>query len=135
MHVSTILVCDDNLLNRTLVKVILGEGCYRVIESDSGHACLDYIENHPGEVDVLLLDISMRDMSGFEVCAQLRREQPVCAPLTIIAYTAHAMEEERQRYFSAGFNDVLLKPVDEAALQEVVQRYLKDVPNCQETVC
>lgn len=128
MGVTTILVCDDNVLNRKLVTVFLGSSCYRVVEADCGQACLDYFEHQGGAVDLLLLDINMRDMSGFEVCDRLRQlDSSRLQHLPIIAYTAHAMEEEKQSYYAAGFDGVLLKPIEESALLDVIERNLVDV--------
>ncbi|MEA3465554.1 MAG: response regulator [Thermodesulfobacteriota bacterium] len=125
MGERNIMVCDDNTLNRKLVNAVLKDTCYSVIESHCGHDCLDYIFNQRGSVDLLLLDISMHDICGFEICKRLRQsDDKRCRDLPIIAYTAHAMEEERQSYFSAGFDDVLLKPVDTLSLVETINRHL-----------
>ena len=125
MGERNIMVCDDNTLNRKLVNVVLKDTRYSVIESHCGHDCLDYILNQRGSVDLLLLDISMHDIDGFEMCKRLRQsDNGCCHDLPIIAYTAHAMEEEKKSYFTAGFDDVLLKPVDAITLVETINRHL-----------
>jgi CheY-like chemotaxis protein len=67
----------------------------------------------------------MKDMSGIDVCRAIRKsDQNQRHPLPIIAYTAHAMVDERERYLSAGFDDVLTKPTMREALFSIMDRFL-----------
>lgn len=110
MHV---LIVDDNPVNRLLPSAILRkEGC-SVAEAANGEDALTYLAKD--RVDCVLLDISMPGLSGEEVCERIRKE-PTLAGLRVIAYTAHAMPEEKQRIMSAGFDDLLIKPISRAGL-------------------
>lgn len=77
-------------------------------EADGGQAALDQLSAAP--FDNVLLDISMPGMDGEEVCRRIRAN-PAWAGLRVVAYTAHAMESDKQRLMKAGFDDVLIKPI------------------------
>lgn len=116
MHV---LIVDDNQINRVLPAAILKKEGHVVAEAASGEQALSWLaENRP---DCVLLDISMPGMSGEEVCRRIRGELAASlAGLRVIAYTAHAMPEERERIMNAGFDDLLIKPISRAALLAAV---------------
>ena len=110
MHV---LIVDDNPVNRLLPSAILRkEGC-SVAEAASGEEALDYLSRT--RPDCVLLDISMPGLSGEQVCERIRQDGNL-AGLRVIAYTAHAMPEEKQRIMGAGFDDLLIKPISRAGL-------------------
>jgi two-component system, chemotaxis family, chemotaxis protein CheY len=69
--------------------------------------------------DLVLLDISMPGMNGLEVCQCIRADRTL-AGLRVIAYTAHALPEEQQRFLAGGFDDVLVKPTSFRAVQELL---------------
>ena len=108
MRKKHVLVVDDNAMNRRLACAFLSLLNWDVSECDSGIKALDVIFTQA--VDAVLLDISMPDMNGEDVCRRIR-QNPSFAELFIVAYTAHAMVEEKSRILSAGFNDILIKPV------------------------
>lgn len=110
MHV---LIVDDNPVNRLLPSAILRkEGC-SVAEAASGEEALDYLSRT--RPDCVLLDISMPGLSGEQVCERIRQDANL-AGLRVIAYTAHAMPEEKHRIMGAGFDDLLIKPISRAGL-------------------
>jgi two-component system, cell cycle response regulator DivK len=135
MDVSTqknILVCDDNMINRKLIIAMLMRLPYRVIEAANGQEALaSALEDHES-IDLVLLDINMKGMSGVEVCRAIRSSlQDQRRPLPVIAYTAHAMVDERKRYLSGGFDDILTKPTTREDLFSILNRYLSRVNNLQ----
>ena len=67
----------------------------------------------------MLLDISMPDMSGEEVCKQIRASDTL-KDLHVIAYTAHTMKEEQDQILAAGFDALLIKPINKAVLLEML---------------
>jgi CheY-like chemotaxis protein len=75
-------------------------------------------EKHP---DLILLDISMPDLTGEEVCIRLRA-MPEYAKLPIIAYTAHAMPQDVERFLDNGFDAVLTKPISLNSLKEALAK-------------
>src|SRR6185436_11550970 len=78
----------------------------------------------PSLFDVVLMDLQMPEMDGYQATAKLRSE-PRLASLPIVAMTAHATMEERQRCLATGMNDHVGKPIDPAALFETVGRFYK----------
>jgi CheY-like chemotaxis protein len=113
------LVVDDVALNRKLAQVFLNKLGWQSAEADGGHAALAWLASQPG-VDLVLLDISMPDLDGEQVCRQLRAN-PAFATLPIVAYTAHAMPADSERFLANGFNAVLIKPMALARLKEVLE--------------
>lgn len=103
-----VLVIDDNAVNRKLAMAMMRKRGWEAAEAESGLdglSCLDATE-----YDAVLLDISMPGMNGEEVCRIIRANEKT-RHLRVIAYTAHAMESEKERIMAAGFDDILIKPV------------------------
>jgi two-component system, chemotaxis family, chemotaxis protein CheY len=103
-----VLVVDDNAVNRKLAVTLLKRRGVDVDEAEGGLLALEMLAT--GEFDAVLLDISMPVIDGKEVCRRIRGT-PATAGLRVIAYTAHAMESERQSIMAAGFDDLLVKPI------------------------
>lgn len=113
-----VLVVDDQKVNRTLPCVLLRQVGCEVVEADSGEAALVAMQGV--SMDAILLDISMPGISGTEVCRRLRSD-PAFAGLFIVAYTAHALPEQRVEILAAGFDDVLIKPINRQRLLEALR--------------
>ena len=113
-----VLVVDDVMLNRKLAMVFFSKMGWQTLDVDGGQAAIDWLCSHP-VVDLVLLDISMPDLSGEEVCQQLRAN-PAFASLKIVAYTAHAGQSDIDRFLSNGFNAALIKPISMQRLKDVV---------------
>jgi PAS domain S-box-containing protein len=115
-----ILVAEDDPLNRRLIEKILGRlGHSPVIVEDGGKAC-ELLLHQP--FDIALMDISMPEMDGMSVTRKIR-ELPADHPnraIPIVALTAHALKEDRERFLAAGMSDVLLKPYAIGTLQRVL---------------
>ena len=109
-----VLVVDDNATNRKLAAALLKKQGWEVAEADNGQAAIDALAH--SSFDAVLLDISMPGMDGEEVCRRIRANGALTG-LRVVAYTAHAMAHEKQQIMSAGFDDILIKPVTMAALQ------------------
>jgi len=108
-----VLIVDDNPINRLLPIAWLKRlGC-ETEESAGGTDALAKLAT--GGFDVVLLDLSMPEMSGTEICRRTRA-MPGGGRIRIIAYTAHAAPEAFESFRSAGFDDVLVKPVTRVTL-------------------
>jgi CheY-like chemotaxis protein len=110
-----VIVVDDNLISRLLPSFILRPfGMYvQVLECDCGEDALRLLEIH--QVTHVLLDISMPEMDGVNVAKKIR-EISKNSHVQLIAYTADAMLSDQTYLKSAGFDDVLLKPLKSAEL-------------------
>ncbi len=111
------LVVDDNPTNRLVASTLLRKLGWTVSEADSGEAALTKVGTEAFRL--VLLDISMPGLSGEETCTRLRRLQSA-APLHILAYTAHAFQEDIDRLLATGFDAVLVKPINRQRLEELV---------------
>jgi CheY-like chemotaxis protein len=103
------LVVDDNAINRKLAVALLKRRGWETEEADNGITALKRL-SESAPFDSVLLDISMPEMDGEEVCRRIRASQ-AWAGLRVVAYTAHALESEKQRIMSAGFDGILVKPI------------------------
>lgn len=119
-----ILVVDDAAFNRTLIGALLAEaGFRRVSFAAGGPEALAMIET--ALPDLLILDIMMPGMDGFEVCRRLRA-MPKTADLPILVQTALSSGEDRNRAFDAGTTDLVCKPLDRTELLARVRIHLED---------
>ena len=113
-----VLLVDDVQLNRKLANAFMSKMGWETMEVDGGLLALDWLRTHP-PVDLILLDISMPDLGGEEVCKQLRAD-PNFSHLKIIVYTAHAGHDDIQRFLANGFDATLIKPISSQRLKDVV---------------
>jgi CheY-like chemotaxis protein len=118
------LVVDDVPSNRKLALVFLSKLGWSAVDVDGGKAALEWLAANP-EVDLVLLDISMPDLCGEDVCLRLRAI-PRFASLPIVAYTAHALPGDVDRFLANGFNAVLVKPISLQGLRDVISRLVPD---------
>jgi class 3 adenylate cyclase len=113
---GSVLVVDDEQQNRTLLRDPLEAFGYRVEEAENGLEALQKIATHPP--DVILLDLMMPKMDGFEVCRQLKAD-PKTTHIPILMVTALSERGDRLLGIKAGANDFLNKPID---IQDVTLR-------------
>jgi CheY-like chemotaxis protein len=111
-----VLVVDDEAYNRTLLRDPLEARGYEVAEAENGRQALQKVAERSPEV--ILLDIMMPQMDGFEVCRRLKRDAHT-APIPILMITALSERKERLMGIEAGANDFLNKPVD---MQDIALR-------------
>jgi len=116
-----IALVEDNPDNRLLVQAILDDE-YEIVVYEDGVSALEGIR--ASTPDLVLLDISLPELSGLEVLRRIRKD-PELDGLFIVALTAHAMAGDRERLLAEGFDEYLTKPiVDEAVLLEAISRGL-----------
>jgi CheY-like chemotaxis protein len=126
-----ILVVEDNALSRELLCDWLETEGYEVASAADLKAAFEAVRSH--RPDAVLLDIQVGADDGLALAGWIRRE-PTFREIPVIAVTAHAMAEERQRILQGGCNACLSKPVDFAALQKQLQLSLQSSGVSQE-VC
>lgn len=113
------LVVDDMPVNRLLAVKLLAKAGWTVGEADDGPSALTWLES-AGPLELMLLDISMPQMSGQELCRVIRERGLGGADVRIVAYTAHAMPEDAAAFRAEGFDAVLVKPITRAALTDTL---------------
>ena len=116
-----ILLAEDNCVNQRVACAMLGKRGHHVIVVDNGRRAVDAAL--AGDFDVILMDVQMPEMSGFEATAAIRAADHATGRHSrIVAMTAHAMSGDRARCLEAGMDDYITKPITIKALSEVVER-------------
>ncbi len=118
---ETILIVEDNLLNRKLVEAILKPLGYRLLTAVNGEEGIEVATRE--RPDLILMDLQMPKVSGYDA-TEVLKSQPETAHITIVALTAHAMEDERERAMAAGCDGYITKPVDTRTFPGQVRQYL-----------
>lgn len=121
-HEKKILVVDDDMRNVFALSKVLKEKGMEVVKADNGKTALDALKENPG-IDMVLMDIMMPEMDGYEAMQKIR-EQVRFRGLPIIALTAKAMRDDKQKCLHAGANDYISKPVDVPRLLSLMQVWL-----------
>jgi len=118
---ASILLVEDNEINRQVAQEILTAAGIHVHEATNGQKALEFLEKTP--VDLVLMDIQMPVMDGYEATARLR-EQDKFKDLPIVAMTAHAMAEDKQKSKETGMNDHISKPFDPEELFDILAKWI-----------
>lgn len=117
-----ILLVDDDMRNVFALSRILKDRGMEIVKAENGHTALEALKTNPS-VDMVLMDIMMPEMDGYEAMRRIRL-QPTHKSLPIIALTAKAMKEDRQKCIDAGASDYITKPVDVERLLSLMRVWL-----------
>lgn len=122
-----ILVAEDNALNAEIAQELLQDFGVQVQWVENGEQCVQTVADAPvGSIDLVLMDIQMPVMDGLEAARRIRSlADSSRAGIPIVAMTANAFEEDRQRSLEAGMDDHIGKPIDPEILRSTLQRFLK----------
>jgi two-component system, cell cycle response regulator DivK len=117
----TVLLVEDNEDNLAVYRTILDHVGYHVIEARDGQEGLARAtEDKP---DIVLMDISIPKIDGWEVTRRLKSD-PETRDIPVVALTAHALDEDREKAFSVGCDGYLAKPVEPRKVVEEVRRFI-----------
>ena len=116
-----ILIVDDSKLNRDILKAILGE-TYNYLEAENGNQAIQMIGDNPG-IDLMLLDINMPQMNGFEVLKIMKRSQCIAETPVIMISSEDAVDTMRKAY-ELGITDYITRPFDSVIVKKRVQNTL-----------
>ena len=119
---KSILVVDDDIMNLTMAKYILVRNGYEVQEAKNGKECLEFLQS--ALPDLILLDIEMPEMSGFEVMELLQKEEK-WKKVPVIFLTADRSEETEEKCFQMGAVDYIGKPFVPAIMLQRVKRTIE----------
>ena len=115
-----ILVAEDNHINQTIIRALLGKDGHTVDTVGNG---LEAVEALAGaSYDLVLMDVQMPEMDGVTATRRIRRMEGAVASVPIIAITANAMKGDRERYIEAGMNDYVSKPIDPEILKNTISK-------------
>ena len=120
-----ILVVEDNEMNREIAVEILEEAGFVVDTAEDGTEAVAAMEKAaPDQYDLILMDIQMPRMDGYEATRRIRSMTSGVQNIPIIAMTANAFDEDRKAAIEAGMNEHIAKPIDIHALKETISRFL-----------
>jgi CheY-like chemotaxis protein len=117
-----VLICDDDIRNIFALTSLLENQHMQVIYAENGKDAIELLANSPG-VDVVLMDVMMPEMDGYETMRAIRKRAKYKS-LPIIALTAKAMKGDRQHCIEAGASDYIAKPVDSEQLLSLLRVWL-----------
>ena len=117
---KNILIAEDNLLNYKLIEAILAKTKAKIFWARDGVEAVEFF-NAGKDFDLVLMDIRMPNMDGFQATQEIRR---FTKELPVIAVTAYSMGDEKEMAMQAGFDDYLTKPVNSETLLNIVNKYI-----------
>ena len=118
---KVVLITEDEEVNFFYLKTLLKKTEATVIRAKNGKEAVDIIARHAGEIDLILMDINMPVMDGYEAMRIIKSKHP---NLPIIAQTAYTLNNDRIKCLKAGFNDYIAKPINRVALFRMVSENL-----------
>ena len=133
----SVLLAEDHPINQRVATRMIEDLGHRVTVVGDGRQAVD--ASASGRFDLILMDVQMPEMDGFEALAAIRGRELLAdetadergglepSPLPIVALTAHAMTGDRERCLAAGFDDYLSKPVNVARLRAILDRFVADL--------
>lgn len=119
---ETILIAEDDNINFLLFQKMMQNKNYKILRAINGQEAVDICINNPN-IDLVLMDIKMPIMNGFEALEQIR---PIRPNLPIIAQTAYSSSDDKIRIEEAGFTDYITKPLNRERLFELIDIYLNN---------
>lgn len=120
-----VLVAEDFTLNQDVVKLMLAETPFTPVFVTTGQEALDLYKHDPSRFPMILMDVSMPVMDGYQATQAIREHEAAegLKPISIIALTGHALKNDRVDCLNAGMNDYLSKPVKQGQLIEKLETY------------
>jgi len=115
-----ILIVDDDEISTEYLATIVASFSRNIVQVKSGREAVNACKNDSG-IDLILMDIKMADMDGYEATRQIRQFN---SEVLILAQTANALTGDRERAIEAGCNDYITKPIMKEELTGLIQKYL-----------
>ncbi|WP_375754004.1 ATP-binding protein [Vibrio sp. HN007] len=121
---AKILVAEDNIANQLVVKTMFSHLGMNIDLANNGIDVLEKV--YQADYDLIFMDISMPEMDGLEACKQIRSSQNQdIASLPVIAFTAHALSGDKEKFLAAGMTDYISKPVSRTDLIKILNKYIE----------
>ncbi len=115
-----VLVAEDEVSNYLFLEEVLQEMGAQLFWAKNGNEVLDILENDPG-INIILMDIKMPEMNGLEVTKIIKNKYK---DIPVIAQTAYAMEEDREKCLQAGCDEYISKPIDIYELMDILNKFI-----------
>ena len=118
---KVVLITEDEEVNFFYLKTIFRKTDAKILRAKNGQEAVDIINENRGDIDLILMDLNMPVMDGYEAMRIIKSKHP---DLPIIAQTAYTLTEDRNKCMQAGFNDYISKPINRVALFRLVNENL-----------
>lgn len=116
------MIVEDNELNMKLFRDLLTSENYHVVETHEGKKAYDLADKE--KPDLILMDIQLQGISGYEVIEQIKAHDHLCA-IPIIAVTAYAMKNDETKILASGCDAYISKPISITNFMETIEKYAK----------
>ena len=116
-----VLITEDEEINFYYLKTIFRKTSAKILRAKNGKEAVEIIHEHRGHIDLILMDLNMPIMDGYEAMKIIKSMHP---HIPIIAQTAYTLTEDRHKCMQAGFNDYIAKPINRTALFRLVDNNL-----------
>ena len=123
-----ILLAEDNLVNQKVATGMLARMGHRITLARNGLEALEQWRQN--DFDLILMDVQMPEMNGLLATTQIRREEAIGAHVPIVAMTASAMSEDRDRCLAAGMDDFISKPVSYQVIEGMITSMSMGIDRC-----
>lgn len=117
-----ILIADDEVINHYFYQEMFDASKFEILFAKNGLEALEIFKQNEDKIDIVLMDMEMPIMSGYEATKEIRK---INSQIPILAQTAHAFKEDLTKVLSAGCNDFISKPIKEDELLAKTQKLLK----------
>ena len=131
---ARILLVEDNEINQQLAIELLESAGLTVDVANNGREAIEMVKAARHPYDMVLMDIQMPEMDGYEATRRIRSD-PRFSALPILAMSAHALVEDQQKTSDAGMNDHITKPIDPQVMFKTMGRYLRQSPAWRAVAC
>jgi len=121
----TVLLVEDHPINRKLLDRLLTLKGWRVMHAGNGKEAIEAFKTHGHRIDIILMDIQMPEVDGYAAAREIRQLEVGAGTegrVPIVALTAHALDDYREKSYSSGMDDYLTKPVDPERLYRIIHR-------------
>jgi CheY-like chemotaxis protein len=122
MEAKRILVIEDNVLNRKLLRALLTIGGYQILEAGDAESGIQLARSH--NPHLVLMDIQLPGMDGWRA-TQIMKGDPLLAGIPVVALTSSAMRGDEKRSLEAGCAGHISKPIDTASFLDTIAHYLR----------
>jgi CheY-like chemotaxis protein len=116
-----LLLVEDHPLNQVVARGMLEHAGAQVDIAENGQLAVDLLRERAADFDIVLMDVQMPVMDGFQATRQIRRRLGLKLP--VLAMTAGVMKSEQDECIAAGMNDFIAKPVDVAQMLDIISRH------------